>query len=1545
MNVEDIVVGTGCVVTIEHTPPGAVMPEETRSLFLPLVELEGDWVGLSPVGVLDSLYDPVQVPVAGQTDARVSAEVVMIPKGVGAFVVASAENVAGVYTFDDDGVGLWPDPEGSQPVIPEELRQNPVDVEPFVSADGEPVPPVSSPSPKKGAGRGAGALGALAEAPAIPGAGRGRGCPFFQEAEVTRSEGYFRHAGQADCRHDVRSKGVVEPCGPTGGEQSLNPTSSSRFAQQRNRHWYIQRAFGPCVRSGVCPDSTVTGDVARLSPSEECSPSGVHCINRGGKARCRRLPPRLFRWLRDVRTRRSSGGEPPGQDGQIHHTAVLDDHGIIEEAERSARRIDDGLRQWGDGRSEASWSSRSCNSGSDSSMGGEESDQDIHAGEGQHGGGAARHSGPGRSACEVSSHVCQERGAVRPEQNPDVLRLCSGFGGGLHGARQVVRGRMPVAPTPSGDRAVCAGSREVDIGLAVDAPARASLAVCAMGPSGGGAETLRQAVSSDVVCGCGPVQSGCCNCHRGQEEAAKETSQTCCQEGLKTRGGTLDVVGRSSIGILPDMHEQSPQLQEKHTSLPSLSENQAAKCRVATGALLQPRSSVRAQILSWCFALPRVLLSVPCAVGQYLRSCMFPSVSFIGSPADATDVWPCPPPYSVEPGPPPLAGHSRSRWRLRMASQSWSNMIIVVLSHLALKGVRTCPSAGVAGRALNDRQWLAVAQVRRLTDSMCRTPHSEGRCAQKFHQLFEHLREVFGLEIGAVVKAPPKQTVMPFRPVRCPFSKREAHVSLWPWLPIGSCACFVEPAVLEAPPELRVEHTGRWAASKEEKQAMREYIEQWDKVGKLALFPARLVPKGRRSRLFATAKSDVEDRVVTDRIYQNDQELDLIGEEQNLPGGPDLVEMHVPKGHTLKIWAEDLEDMYPAVDGTFERAVSNALDCEFTFEELKGLSAVKKALKRFPDMASGKILAGCLGLPMGDKAAVNWATSSHCNVLQHAGSLQPDQRICNKKPFPRSGSVELLAIDDHLGIAHGSSASPEWWDQCHSSFERGRRAVEEAGWYTSAKKRRAGESNAVGVGAEILGDENYIGSERERRFYTSKASLQIACKRRATGDSLRRVFPLWTSELLYRRPLLSLIDQGFKQLPELSEPQDRVLSISAKVANELTVLSILSPAMTTDVAAEYTDRLIATDASLKMSGATVASITPTLHAEMWRHRERKGHYTVLRNKESQHIMSCGTPYEREALEEDLEAEFERLENEAVHSSSPSPPSVFVEVFDFLELCCGQDSPLLNSVAKRGFRVGPKIDLRICLFWDISNCRIVEWVLFLVINKRVWWVHSGFPCTTFSIARHPKLRAWWCPWGFDPHEQHTALGNAMATVCLLILHTIKRVGNCHGSHEHPKTAFSWKLKFWEWFLSSNNKDVPTDARFACPSAQQPPSLPTSGKEEFADCAFGAVWRKEPFWARYRAFFIARAARKCPKNHQHVRLEGHLTTLSAKYPAAKCDSISAEAWRDHCLENWIPNLPQDSQSSVGHEMLWFNEIMSSLKWDLYSSGKLDSAHINV
>ena len=53
-------------------------------------------------------------------------------------------------------------------------------------------------------------------------------------------------------------------------------------------------------------------------------------------------------------------------------------------------------------------------------------------------------------------------------------------------------------------------------------------------------------------------------------------------------------------------------------------------------------------------------------------------------------------------------------------------------------------------------------------------------------------------------------------------------------------------------------------------------------------------------------------------------------------------------------------------------------------------------------------------------------------------------------------------------------------------------------------------------------------------------------------------------------------------------------------------------------------------------------------------------------------------------------------------------------------------------------------------------------------RRVFYLHLGPPCTTFSLARKPALRSKARPHGFRPREALTRMGNSLFLRCLALV---------------------------------------------------------------------------------------------------------------------------------------------------------------------------------
>ena len=72
---------------------------------------------------------------------------------------------------------------------------------------------------------------------------------------------------------------------------------------------------------------------------------------------------------------------------------------------------------------------------------------------------------------------------------------------------------------------------------------------------------------------------------------------------------------------------------------------------------------------------------------------------------------------------------------------------------------------------------------------------------------------------------------------------------------------------------------------------------------------------------------------------------------------------------------------------------------------------------------------------MGGLNAVGWAVRAHTEILSQEDSVYPQHaRVTNDKPFPAGDHVEILVVDDRLGIGLVKSGDPSPPPALHHSF-------------------------------------------------------------------------------------------------------------------------------------------------------------------------------------------------------------------------------------------------------------------------------------------------------------------------------------------------------------------------------------------------------------------------------------------------------------------------------------------------------------------------------
>ena len=558
--------------------------------------------------------------------------------------------------------------------------------------------------------------------------------------------------------------------------------------------------------------------------------------------------------------------------------------------------------------------------------------------------------------------------------------------------------------------------------------------------------------------------------------------------------------------------------------------------------------------------------------------------------------------------------------------------------------------------------------------------------------LLEFVLQARGQPPGSVIKAPPALAVMPFVADRAGFMKTECHFDPSEWLPVGEAAAMLEPRLIERRDDVTCD-----LKPMKQDGLLSEIVKlakDLDAKGKLVLAAPGEIDMRRACKLIPVYRDEKRDRVVWDRRIQNCYETPLRSASQRLVGGCALVDYELDANSVPLVWAEDVSDFYPAFDTSEAKAMTNLLGRWVPAHMLSDTAAFKRRRRH---LAEHSKLAICVkSLLMGDLNAIDVAQGAHESLLQAVGSLDDARRLHHGRPAPLSREWELLQIDDHVGIGQRVRGSRASCPVLQRSFADARDQYARVGLRAADDKRVEGQAGGVVLGTELM-SSGWCGAERLRRMALALASTGLGAQGVTTGAMLRRMIAGWEPCLGYRRPLMCVLHAAYRALPALDQ-DDVVFQLSPSAREELCLLSVLAPLMTSNLRASMSDQLVASDASGSALASVRAQVPVPVVREVWRHRNRRGYYTKLSTACAEYARSKKLLEDRAWLQ-DLDEELQ--------PTTASPPWQLLEVYDFVELCTGEAAPLSRAHMIRGMRVGPRIDIRLHPLWDVRSLRLIE----------------------------------------------------------------------------------------------------------------------------------------------------------------------------------------------------------------------------------------------
>ena len=182
-------------------------------------------------------------------------------------------------------------------------------------------------------------------------------------------------------------------------------------------------------------------------------------------------------------------------------------------------------------------------------------------------------------------------------------------------------------------------------------------------------------------------------------------------------------------------------------------------------------------------------------------------------------------------------------------------------------------------------------------------------------------------------------------------------------------------------------------------------------------------------------------------------------------------------------------------------------------------------------------------------------------------------------------------------------------------------------------------------------------------------------------------------------------------------------------------------------------------------------------------------------------------------------------------------------------------------------VGPPLDISISEEYNLEKHYVVSWLVFMLTEKRLLGFFLGPPCTTFSIMRRPRLRSKQQPFGFEPEDNQTHLGNVLAHRSGQITY-VGHTSGAAGLLETPYSSYMKHLPFWNILRRLDGaSEVRSDS-----------------------CRFGSVHLKS---FRFLGVNVdtSKLALRCKCAGKHVQVQEGYTKVSAIYSDALATTLAS------------------------------------------------------
>ena len=216
---------------------------------------------------------------------------------------------------------------------------------------------------------------------------------------------------------------------------------------------------------------------------------------------------------------------------------------------------------------------------------------------------------------------------------------------------------------------------------------------------------------------------------------------------------------------------------------------------------------------------------------------------------------------------------------------------------------------------------------------------------------------------------------------------------------------------------------------------------------------------------------------------------------------------------------------------------------------------------------------------MGDCNAVSFGQASHIGLILASEAITVHQLLTLRGRVPRSPLMLGVVIDDLVVLEKLARGIPCSTIHCHSARVMAclRAAYASAHLPTHDKKAFYLAQDASFWGAEVFGELGSVRPSWTRLVPLAFLTLAAASLPAISVPLLETLAGSWVATLPFRRRSLCLLREVYRL--QRNQARDSLVEVTCLLRREFLVLCVLAPLLRTDLRAQTSGFLVASDAS------------------------------------------------------------------------------------------------------------------------------------------------------------------------------------------------------------------------------------------------------------------------------------------------------------------------------------------------------------------------------